>query len=453
MAATSLVSRTRPLFDQLIHLVRGDEKGRWRKTIVPVLSGVAACAVMLRLKWSMWGEATMDINSFPYLVLWYCVLNSLLTIACAACESQQITTSERFSEYPRWSTSSTAWLHLLVHAPGAWVLLVRVFGQLASNAYADSQKTDAESVASSGQLNVSPVEVHILAAAVASMFRDFSMFRMDWSFWMHHFIVVALSVITWLCATRAQWVLASFVCGMMEFGSLGYDVFILAANPLGFARIVYQFLMHTSHVLTLTMIAAYAFLGNASTWFETSVFWSLSPIIFVFVIVRHGATGGIIEAERKRVAASMAAAAAKVSDAAAIVSDEFEKTRVRAASAASDAAAIVSDAASDAAAKVSDVAYEARTKVSDAASRARACSVSDLRDAASDACNNAAAKVSDAASDAAAKVSDAKQRMSDAAYEAKAKVSDAASDAAAKVWTPTKVSDVAGLRHRAVEGR
>ena len=227
---------------------------------------------------------------FPYYVMLYVAYQIGASKFCCHMESKEHAESPRFEEYPRWSSVTTMFLHHGVHQWGAMYLTARLVMLLS-----DEQVMLAH--AKSENYVVTVVEVHVIAAAMAIMIRDFLFFKMDWMFWGHHMVVVAMCSSLYLFAPAPQWLICCFVCATMEAGSGGYDVFIMSDNPTGKAGQVYWFMITLSHLVTNCGVIAYA---CQNTIPQGPVFWVFLPVLFLLTYHRQVAVGHLIKAEAER---------------------------------------------------------------------------------------------------------------------------------------------------------
>ena len=157
---------------------------------------------------------------------------------CAQTEREEHRTSERFQEYPRWSTVTSMVLHWGVHFFAAVVLTIRLHASFASDV--------------NNSMQVTVIEIHVAAAAMAIVLRDFVSFQMDWMFWAHHAVVVTMTMSLYLFVAPPQWLICCFVGAVMEAGSGGYDVFIVASHAyVPLAGYIYGAIMSTSHVVVM----------------------------------------------------------------------------------------------------------------------------------------------------------------------------------------------------------
>merc|ERR1711939_456526 len=123
---------------------------------------------------------------------------------------------------------------------------------------------------------------------------------MELMFWAHHVVVVIMSTALSFAAPD-QWLIATFVGGTMEAGSFGYDLFIVASNPLGTARHVYTVIMSASHIVVLLGVLAWGWQSHLPVGW---IYYVFMPVIVVFVTLRQKACASLIQDEEHRKALS-----------------------------------------------------------------------------------------------------------------------------------------------------
>jgi hypothetical protein len=175
-------------------------------------------------------------------------------------------------------------LHWGVHFFAAVVLTIRLHASFASDV--------------NNSMQVTVIEIHVAAAAMAIVLRDFVSFQMDWMFWAHHAVVVTMTMSLYLFVAPPQWLICCFVGAVMEAGSGGYDVFIVASHAyVPLAGYIYGAIMSTSHVVVIWGIVSYACQTLVP---QGRVFWAFMPVICVLSFHRQKAVGSFINEENER---------------------------------------------------------------------------------------------------------------------------------------------------------